>query len=251
MESQTDTELFEQGKFYYEAGDYKKALQYFLYVKDYFIRSQYAGITRFYAGECYFAQENYEDAASEYQIFLAFFPNDSHAPEAQYKFGVSYLKQSRGPDRDQTMIHNALTELQKVRENYPDEEEFVQKAEEQIRETKHELALHELLVATFYRKEKHYKSSNFRLDYLLREYPETDLTGDALFYKGLNYLDLDQPEDAKASFLSLIQKYPENKYVPAAQKKLAKLGVLDILQSIHPTASETTYSMLMTWFGKE
>jgi outer membrane protein assembly factor BamD len=239
MESQTDTELFEQGKFYYEAGKYKEALQYFLYVKEYFIRSQYAGISRFYAGECYFAQEDYEDAASEYQIFLAFFPNDSYAPEAQYKLGVSYWEQSRGPDRDQTMIYNALTELQKVRENYPDAEKYVEKAEEQIRETKHGLALHELLVARFYRKEKYYISSNLRLDYLLQEYPESDLTGNALFHKGLNYLDLDQPEDAKASFLSLIQKYPENKYVPAAQKKLANLEVSDIPQPTRPSTSET------------
>lgn len=246
MESQTDTELFEQGKFYYEAGEYKEALQYFLYVKEHFIRSQYAGITRFYAGECYFAREEYEDAASEYQIFLAFFPKDPQAPAAQYKLGVSYLEQSRGPARDQRMIHNALTELQKVKENYPDEGEFVQKAEEQIRKTRYELALHELLVATFYRKEKQYKSSNSRLDYLLQEYPEIDVSGDALFYKGLNYLDLKQPEDAKASFLRLIQKYPENKYVSAAQKKLAKLGVPDIPQPSRFTTSETTSSKLLS-----
>jgi outer membrane protein assembly factor BamD len=246
MESQTDTELFEQGKFYYEAGEYEEALQYFLYVKENFVRSPYAGITRFYAGECYFAQEEYEDAASEYQIFLAFFPNDPQAPAAQYKIGVSYLKQSHGPDRDQTKIHDALTELQKVQENYPDEEEFVQKAEAQIQKTKYELALHELLVATFYRKEKHYSSSNSRLDYLLKEYPETNLNSDALFYKGLNYLDLEQPEDAKASFLTLIQKYPESQYVSAAQRKLEKLGDLDISQPVRSNSSETTSNTVLS-----
>ncbi len=246
MESQTDTELFEQGKLYYEAGEYKKALPYFLYVKEHFIRSPYAGITRFYAGECYFAQEEYQDATGEYQMFLAFFPNDSHAPAAQYKLGMSYLRQSPGPDRDQTTIHKALTELQKVQENYPNEEEYTKKAEEQIREMKYELALHEFLVATFYRKEKLYKSSNLRFDYLMHEYPESDLTGDALFYKGLNYLDLDLSEDAKTSFLSLIQRYPENKYVSAAQKKLAQLGVADISRSIRPTISETDSGVLLS-----
>jgi outer membrane protein assembly factor BamD len=228
MEGQTDTALFDQGKLYYAEGEYKKALEYFLYVKEHFPRTSYRGTTRFYAGECYFALEKYEDAVIEYESFLAFFPNDPDAPAAQYKLGVSYLKQSRGPDRDQTTIHKSLTELQKVRENYPDAEAYIKKAEEQVRETRHELARNEFLIGMFYRKEKLYKSSNLRFDYLIKEYPESELIGDALFHKGLNYLDLDQPEDAKASFLQLIQKYPQNQYLSKAREQLAKLRVTNI-----------------------
>ena len=233
--NQTDVELFEQGKRYYEQGEYKKSLQYFLYVKDHFLRSSYAGITRFYAGESYFELEKYEDAVIEYKSFLSFFPTDPLAAAAQYKLGVSYLKQSLGPDRDQTMIHKALTELQNVRKNYPDNEEDVRKAEEQIQRTKNTMALHEFLVAEFYRKEKLYTSSNQRLIYLMKEYPESALNGDALFMLGINYLDLKQPEDAKAPFLRLLQYYPEHQDASQARKKLAKLGVTDIPEPVAQT----------------
>lgn len=246
MESQTDTELFEQGKSYYEKKDYKKALQYFLYVKENFLRSSYAGVTRFYAGECYFARKDYEDAAIEYQSFLAFFPNDPNAPVAQYKLGVSHFEQSRGPDREQTKIQQALSELQKVRENYPNAEVQIKKAEEQLEKVKHELARHELYVATIYRKDKLYTSSNLRLDYLLKEYPGTELAGDALFYQGLNYLDLKQPEKAKASLLRFIREYPRHRHLSSAQKKLAKLGVTTIPEPESPTTTRTESSAILS-----
>jgi len=225
LQGQTDTALFDQGKQYYEQGEYKKALEYFLYLKEHFVRSSYRSTARFYAGECYFAEEEYEDAAIEYQSFLAFFPNDPDAPAAQYKLGVSYFKQDRGPDRDQTIIHNALTELQKVRTSYPDATEYIQKAAENIREVRQELARTEFLIGMFYRQEKHYKSSNLRFGYLLKEYADSPLSGDAVFYQGLNYLDLKQSEDAKASFLQLLKQYPENQHIATAREHLAQLGV--------------------------
>ncbi len=228
LENLTADQLFEQGKTYYDQEEYKKSLQYFLYIKDNFVRSPYAGPTRFYAGESYFALGKYEDAAIEYKSFLSFFPNDPNAVVAQYKLGVSYFEQSLGAERDQTMLRNALAELRQVAVNYPENKEYGSKAEEAIRNLKNELALHEFLVAKFYRKEKRYPSSTQRLIYIINTYPDSNLHGDALFLLGLNYLDADQPEDAKNRFIRLIQAYPANQYVAEAQKKLAKLGVTTI-----------------------
>ena len=227
-ETQTDVELFEQGKEYYERGEYKKALQYFLYVKDHFLRSSYAGVTRFYAGESYFELEKYADAVIEYKSFLSFFPNDPHAPIAQYKLGVSHLRQSLAPDRDQSIIHEALAEFQNVLKNYPDNEEYVEKAKEQIRRTEYKIALYEFLIAKFYRKEDLYNASNRRLAYLMDNYPESGLKTDGLYMMGLNYLDLQEPENAKEPFLQLLQEYPDNQYTSDVQKQLAKLGVSEI-----------------------
>lgn len=224
MKGQTDVALFEQGKGYFERKEYKTALSYFLYVKEHFIRSSLAATTRFYAGECYFAQEEYADAATEYQGFLMFFADDPLAAEAQYKLGVSYLEQSRGPERDQTMLQKALTELQKVRERYPDKQDFIQKADISIRETREELAQHEYSVAHFYAKEKQYASSNHRLEYLLREYPDASVLGDALCLKGSNHIALNQPAEAKTAFTTLIQTYPQHACVAEAQKHLQQLG---------------------------
>lgn len=235
LEGQSDTEIFEQGKRYYEQGDYKQALQHFLYVKDHFLRSEYAGLTRFYAGESYFALKKYEDAAIEYKSFLSFFPNDPRAPIAQYKLGVSHFQQSLGPERDQTMVKNALSTLQDVQRKYPDNQEYVQKAQEQIRKIEQKLALHEYLVAEFYRNEDQYISSNHRLSYLLEHYPDSPVISDALYLQGRNYLDLDQPEKAREPFLQLVQQYPNHEQASEARKQLAKLGITDIPQAITQT----------------
>lgn len=241
-ENQTDAELFEQGKLYYEQENYKTALRYFLSLKENFIRSSYAGLSRLYAGNCYFAQEKYTEAATEYKSYLMFFPDDPKAPEAQYKLGVSYFEQSRGPDRDQAILHTTLEELQKVRENYPDAAEFVSKTEEYIQKTRLELARHEFAVGMFYRGEQRYISSNGRFAYLIQEYPESDLIGDALYYQGLNYLDLQQPEEAKAAFSTLLQKYPENSHGSDARQYLKQLGVQENSQTTVQSDTSTVLS---------
>lgn len=223
LESQTDTELFEQGKTYYAQGKYKKALEYFEYIKEHFLRSQYAGLTRFYAGESYFATKSYAEAAIEYQSFLSFFPNDPQAPAAQYKLGLCYVKQARSPERDQTLTQKALNTLQQVQAKYPDNAEYIRKAAEQIRKVKQHLAQHEFLVALFYHNEEHYLSSNQRLAYLRQEYPGYDGMGEVLYYQGLNYVHLQQPDKAQAAFQAFIQTYPASQHVAAARQKLARL----------------------------
>lgn len=239
MENQTDTEIFEQGKQYYEQGDYKKALQYFLYVKDHFLRSSYAGMTRFYAGESCFALKKYEDAIIEYKSFLSFFPNDPYAPAAQYKLGICYSKQSLGPERDQSMLQKAIATFQELQQKYPDNQEYVQKAGEEIQKVNQKLALHEYLVAEFYRKEKRYISSNHRLQYLLEQFPESRVSGDSLYLLGRNYLDLDQPEEAKDPLLQFVQRYPNHERVSEAHKYLAQLGITEIPQAPLPQHIET------------
>lgn len=224
MKGQTDVALFEQGKQYYDQGQYKQALQYFLYIKESFIRSSFAGAARYYAGESYFAEEQYSDAAIEYHSFLQFFPTDPLAPDAQYKLGVCYFNEARGPERDQTMLQKALKELEKVGANYPDNQATIQQARVFIEQTKEELAHHEYVVAQFYRHEKLYTSSNQRLDFLLTTYPTSTFTGDALYLKGLNYRDLQQSEHATAVFLKLITDFPTHQNAADAQKYLDASG---------------------------
>ena len=228
QEEQSDTELFEHASTLYAQGDYKTALEYFLYVKENFLRSNYAGLTRFYAGQCYFELEKYDEAIIEYKSFLSFFPGDPNAPEAQFKLGVSLFELALGPERDQTTIQESLSELQKVAEKYPDNEEYMQKTEEFLKKVKDRIASYEYRVAQFYRKEKRYSASNSRLLFLMKQYPETSLYDDALFMLAQNYMELDQPEEAKEALAELLRDYPDYEESDQARKKLRSLGVANI-----------------------
>ncbi len=238
----SETELLAQANAYYEQGEYEKALGHFLYIKDHFIRSDSAGITRFYAGECYFALKQYEDAAAEYISFLTFFPNDPMAAEAQYKLGVCRFQEALGPERDQTDINEALTELQTVLENYPENQAVVEKTQAKIREVHDKLAEHEYLVARFYRIEKRYESSNARLHYLIERFPESAFLADALLMLGENYLKLDQAEQAKDAFSRMAQQFPSHKETEKARKHLEELGVTNISLPVSQPSEPTPAS---------
>ena len=236
----TDTELFTQGKALYDQEDYKEALDYFLYAKEHFIRSPYAGPARFYAGGSYFAQGKYEDAADEYESFLLFFAKDPLAAEARFNLGMSYFEQSKGPERDQEMLHKALKEFQTLRDAVPDDNPYASKADEQIHLTRLELARHEYRVGNFYRKERKYEASNRRLRYLVDEYPESEFLPDAWYLQGLNYRDLDQPEEAASAFVEVLNAASDHPLAAESQKQLDALGVPVSQHSAPPSTPESS-----------
>ncbi len=239
QESQSDTELFEHAKTLYEQGEYRSALEYFIYVKENFLRSDYAGLSRFYAGQCYFELEKFDEAVIEYRSFLSFFPNDPNSATAQYRLGVSLFEQALGPDQDQSILQEAFTELLKVAEKYPEDADDVQNAETFLKKVRDRSAEHEYRVARFYRKEKRYKASKNRVLYLMKEYPGTSLYDDALYLLALNYLDLGQKEEGKACLLELLENYPAYEEREKARKRLGDLGEIFIPHSV--ASSDTAH----------
>ncbi len=229
-ENQPEAEALEQANALFAQGKYEEALERFLYVKDHFLRSENAGVTRFYAGECYFAMEKYEDASVEYQSFLTFFPNDQLSAEAQYKLGAALVEKALGPERDQTDINEALTELEVVLEKYGENQAVAQKAEEKIAIVKDKLAKHEYLVAKFYRREKRFEASNNRLNYLFENFPASALNGDALLMSAQNYQSLGQTDKAKDAYSRFVRDYPAHEQAKEARKQLAKFGETNIPQ---------------------
>jgi tetratricopeptide (TPR) repeat protein len=87
------------------------------------------------------------------------------------------------------------------------------------------------MIGLFYRKERDYRASNLRFAYLLREYPEADIVGDALYHQGRNYLDLEQPEQAAAAFSQFLENYPGHPSAPDARSRLNDLGGVVIQNS--------------------
>jgi tetratricopeptide (TPR) repeat protein len=116
-------------------------------------------------------------------------------------------------------------EIQKVALNYPDNEEFVKKAENVLLQVKDKIARYEFMVANFYRREKLYEASNNRLLFLLEKYPESIWKDETLYMLGLNYLNLKETEKAKEVFLQLWKDYPEHEESKDIRRKLAELGV--------------------------
>jgi len=70
-------------------------------------------------------------------------------------------------------------------------------------------------------------------EFLRKEYPGSKYRFDALFTIGEIYKDdLDDPEEAKATFEQFLKKYPHNRLIPEARDAIAELNE----QALHPPA---------------
>ncbi len=160
--------------------------------------------------DTYYGEEKYEEALVEYQAFLNFHPVHRDAVYAQYQIAMCSFKQMTTIDRDPTPTRSALQEFQTLLKKYPRSvfEEFATKNASICLDR---LSEYELYVGRFYHKKGSFKSAASRLDNLLRVYPGSSAEKDALYYDGLSYLELKDPNKARAAFETLIEKYPSMK----------------------------------------
>jgi outer membrane protein assembly factor BamD len=99
--------------------------------------------------DAYFNQENYEDAALNYEEFLELYPASPRAKDALFRLGVCYLNLVKGPEWDVTFAKRAYNSFKKFVERYPNDPR-VQKAKEYMKVARKILAEHQLYIAGTY-----------------------------------------------------------------------------------------------------
>ncbi|TYB30977.1 MAG: outer membrane protein assembly factor BamD, partial [Candidatus Mcinerneyibacterium aminivorans] len=136
----------------YKKGDYidfRKNADYFK--SDYPGNSQIPYI-QYLIAESYFDEEDFAKAISEYNKILYKYPDSNYLNDAYYKIGLSYFKQKRHPQRDQTNTEKAIYYLNKVVEQ--GETKYSKKAKEMINKCRDTLAKKEFYRARFYFRRK-------------------------------------------------------------------------------------------------
>ncbi|MBI1822146.1 MAG: outer membrane protein assembly factor BamD [Nitrospirae bacterium] len=161
--------------------------------------------------ETYYAKEEYESALVEYQRFLDLHPIDRLAHLAKFRIGLCYYHQIKTIDRDLEPIQKALAVFQNLVAEAP-QSLYAQKAEPYINELKIKLANREFYIGYFYYKKGAYPAALARMNQILKEYPESNKTNDALFYLGSSYQKTGELEKAKEIFSQLLKKDPQTRY---------------------------------------
>ncbi len=82
------------------------------------------------------------------------------------------------------------------------------------------------------------------LNRLIRDYPKSPYTDDAMFEIGRSYYDLDQTLDAIQTFKDLISKFPNSSYV---RKSYVQLGLIYYNSSRNEDAMEMYKKVVSTW----
>src|SRR5579884_698928 len=172
-----------------------------------------------------FSDEAWELAVERYKALLDQHPFDPNAEEAELKIaqahhlGMAYLAQASTSDRDQQSVTNALTYFRNLADRFPTSP-WAEKARLRVRECRESLARHETDVAAWYLRHHNLLAAEARLRGLLREYPETDATAEALhtfagFYAGRNEKDA-----AQLALATLVRYHPDGPLAADARERL-------------------------------
>ena len=80
-----------------------------------------------------------------------------------------------------------------------------------------------MMSATTYRKIGIYDAAIIYYDIILEDYYDTSPAVNALFWKGICYYDLKKYIEARVTFSTFIEKYPNHRYSRKAKKSVEKI----------------------------
>jgi len=170
-EKKTDTaeELAEKGMEYFEEEDYHDALKAFTTLKERYPYSRYAILAELKVADAHFHRKEYAEAIAAYAEFLQLHPKNDAIPYVLYQIGECYYEQLLSEDRDQTPTRRAISAFQRLLKEHPFST-YAKPAKERILDCRKLLAQHELYVAKFYFKSKHYEAALSRFEGMLARY---------------------------------------------------------------------------------
>lgn len=175
-------ELASDGMDYFEREKYKKALQSFEQLKDFYPFSKFAILAELKMGDCHYHLEQYQEAIFTYEEFVELHPRNEAVPYVIYQIGMSYFDQMESIDRDQSTTQKAISTFKQLIDQYP-QSSYVEKAKENIRISEENLAGHQFYVGKFYFKGDHYAAAIERFNIILKHYPNSQLAPDAEKYR--------------------------------------------------------------------
>jgi len=172
-------ELANDGIDYFRDRDYRKAIESFEKLKDWYPFSKYAILAELKIADAHFSLEEYEDAIFAYEAFESLHPRNEAIPYVIYQVGLCYFKQIDTIDRDQTTAKKALDTFRRLKKQFP-KSPYARNAGSRIKKCLKSLAGHELYVGLFYFKSKHYKAALNRFKSVLVNYPDVGVHKKAL-----------------------------------------------------------------------
>jgi outer membrane protein assembly factor BamD len=225
-EVEADRLLFERGTAALDEGDWRRARQYFVEIRDNYPQSQYRAQARLGIGESYEQEgstEAYVRALAEFQDFLSLYPTHPSASFAQYKLGMVHFHQMRRAERDQTETRNAIREFENFLDRYPTDEEWMSTVRERLREARDRLSEHDFTVGHFYYRSKFYPGAVNRFRQILDNDPEYSKRDEVYFYLGESYAVGQAITEAIPYFARILEEFEASEYADEARVRLSEL----------------------------
>jgi outer membrane protein assembly factor BamD len=196
--------------------DHQGAIECFQDIIDNYPYSDYATLAELRIADSYFDQEHWEEALSYYRDFSELHPDHERVPYTVYRAALAYYHQSRPANRDQTATKQALAQLERLRNEFPQAPES-EEADELWRVLRTRLGDSVMNIGNFYMKRSEYRSAADRYRSVLNEYPGLGLDAEALFKLGLCYREMNLDDEASRIFQVILENYQGSEVAAAAQ----------------------------------
>lgn len=159
----------------------------------------------------FYFKGDFIEARGEYKRFLELHPTHPLASFAQYRMGMCDYYQILSVDRDPTPVRKALSDFQKVIDEFPDST-YVTKAQKKIALCRDHLSRVHFYVGYFYYKTKRFKAASYRFHTILLKYPDSRKYDRAEYYFAMAKFHLKHRNQAARLLQKLIQQFPRSKY---------------------------------------
>jgi outer membrane protein assembly factor BamD len=206
-------------------------------VKKLFPYSRYARLAELRIADIDFEQEKYSEAVTGYRDFVQNHRNDRDVEYAKYRTAKAlYLDIDDtfllppAEERDQATTLDAYKELRTFGRQFP-RSRYRSDVEYMLEVVTGRLARHELYVARYYLKRDVFEATIARVDYALRNYPNSGLDPEALVLKGETLLKMKRRAEARAVFESVLRDWG-GPFSTTAQRFLEEMG--DRSRDAHP-----------------
>jgi len=167
-----------KGLDFYEHGKYYKARDAFQKLLSQYPFSEYSLLAELKSADCNYYMKNYEEAVQQYNDFEKHHPTNEAIPYVLYQTAMCYYNQIDTIDRDVANANNAIYSFARLLRAYPGSP-YEDEVKTRIKAARNFLAYHEYYVASFYERTGSYGEAEGRLEYLLKNYPESSVSGKA------------------------------------------------------------------------
>jgi len=224
------TNMLEADKYLYDRGSellgrrkFVQSREFFRQVVDNYPQSAFRPESKLAMGDTYFGEGSPEAmvlAQNEYKEFLTFFPTHPRADYAQFKMGMTHLKQMLSADRDQTEAKATLVELAAFLQRYPNSA-LLAESKMQLREARNRLSDADFKVGFFYWRNKWWPGAIERFRAVVNDDPEYPSRDAVFFHLADCYVKVGNKAQALPYYERLIAEFKKSKYLAESEKAAA------------------------------
>ena len=205
-------EIFQRGEFELETSNRtSRSLRYFQEIERLYPFTEWSRRALIMQAYAHHRAREFEESRAAAQRFLDTYPNDEEAPYATYLLALSFYDQVDEVGRDQGVTFQALQQLRRVIEQYP-ESEYTRSAILKFELAFDHLAAKEMEIGRFYLSRGNYNAAVNRFRVVVEDFQTSTHTPEGLHRLVEAYLRLGLRDEAQTAGAILGYNFEANPF---------------------------------------